>query len=127
MFRKLLGVFGLLWVLAPDRLAQATERWATETPGVPELRSWVVPAIRIEGALYVLIAWRGGGPSAALKKFLGGVGLFALAYPEQFVDYGTRLAYRNPEECEWKSWVYTMARFVGLVYLLMAIDELRRT
>ena len=126
MFRKLLGVLGLLWVLAPGRLAEATERWAAESPGVPELRSWVVPAIRVEGALYVLIAWRGGGSYAALKKSFGGVGLFALAYPEQFVDYGTRLAYRNPDECEWKSWVYTLARFVGLVSLLVAIDELRR-
>ncbi|AUX09112.1 hypothetical protein AArcSl_1483 [Halalkaliarchaeum desulfuricum] len=126
MFRKLLGVLGLLWMLAPDRLAHATERWATETPGVPELRSWVVPAIRLEGAMYVLLAWRGGTPYAALKKVFGGVGLFALAYPEQFVGYGTRLAYRNPEECEWKPGVYTLARFVGLVSLLVAIDELRR-
>lgn len=126
MFRPILGALGLLFVLVPDRLVEATERWATGTPDVSELRSWVVPAVRLEGALYVLLAWRGGVGYSAFKQFLGGIGLLALASPERFVDAGTRLAYENPEECRWKSWVYALTRVLGLAYLLLAIDEFRR-
>lgn len=126
MFRKLLGVLGLAWLLGGDRLADATEQWASATDDVPDLRPWVVPAIRAEGALYVLLAWRGGRAYAAYKKLLGVLGLAALAYPREFVDYGTRGVYADPEECTWESWVYTVVRTAGLACVLLAADQLRR-
>lgn len=69
--------------------------------------------------------WRSDASYSSFKKFLGVIGLLALLYPRTYVDYGAKFAYKDASTCEWKPWVYIGTRLVGLLYVLIAIDDLR--
>jgi hypothetical protein len=125
MLRTILTAVAGVELLTPKALVDAAERLALENPEDCELASWVVPGARIEGLVILLLAWRSDGTYAALKRFLGVVGLLALAFPRAYVDYGSRLAYEDDAAPEWKPWVYPATRLVGLAYVLVALDELR--
>lgn len=127
VFRTVLAVVGLVATLAPRRLIDAAERLALENPDACELKPWVVPAARIEGVAYLVLAGRGDVTYSVFKKSLGVIGLFALSAPRALVDSATGLAYADADACRWKPWVYPFARLVGVCYVLVALDELRRS
>lgn len=125
MFRTLLTAICTVEVLAPATLISAAERAALENHTECEWRSWVTPGARLEGLLFLALLWRSDESYAAFKRFLGAIGLLALCYPHVYVDYGSRLAYTPDSTPDWRPWVYTGTRLVGLCYVLISLDELR--
>jgi hypothetical protein len=125
MLRKILTSVCAVEVLAPEVLIEAAEQIALENPAECELQSWVVPGARLEGLLFLVLMWRSDASYSSFKTFLGLVGVLALLYPRRYVDFGSRVAYTDSSACRWKPWVYTGTRLTGLLYVLIAIDELR--
>jgi len=125
MLREVLTPVCVAEVLAPAALIDAVERVAVENPEACEWRSWVVPGARLEGVALLWLLWRSDESYAALKRFLGLVGLLALLFPRAYVDYGSGLAYTRTSTPEWKPWVYTGTRLVGLLYVLVALSDRR--
>ncbi|WP_049979822.1 hypothetical protein [Halolamina rubra] len=127
MLRKLYSVICAAELLAPRRLIDAAERVALEDPAVSERRSWVVPGARLEGLLFLVMLWRSDRSYSRFKKLLGAAGLIVLLRPRAYVDYGTKASYRDASTVEWRPWVYTGARLVGLLYVLIGLRELGRS
>ena len=125
MLRKLLTTVCTIEVLAPEPLITITERLALDNPEDCDLQSWVTPGARLEGLVILGMMWRSEESYSAFKKFLGVIGLLALLYPRTYVDYGAKVAYTPESTPEWKPWVYTGTRLVGLLYVLMSLNELR--
>lgn len=127
MLRTILLLTGLVGTLLPKGLVETAARFALENPDECELRPWVVPAARAEGVLYLFLARRGGASYSAFEKLLGVIGLLLLWSPRRFVHASARLAYTDAGNCEWKSWVYPVARLFGFVYVLVAANERRKS
>ena len=125
MLRLLLSAIGITELLSPNVLIDRTEQLALENPDDCELRSWVVPGARIEGLLILISMWRSDHSYSEFKQFLGVIGLFALAFPRAYIEFGAELAYTDASDCRWKSWVYFGTRLVGLLYVIIAHGELR--
>ncbi|WP_255152515.1 hypothetical protein [Halorarius halobius] len=126
MLRRLLTVVCVIEVLAPERLIERAEALALANPDDCEVRPWVVPGARVEGAVFLLALWRSDRSYARFKRFLGVVGLLALLYPERYLEVGSELAYVDGSAPRWKPWVAPATRLVGLLYVLVALGELRR-
>lgn len=90
------------------------------------MKPWVVPVTRAEGVFFLFLAWRSDETYSAFKRFLGLFGLLALASPRRVVDSATEMAYTDAARCQWCGWVYPLARLVGALYVLVAVDALRR-
>jgi hypothetical protein len=127
MLRKLFTGICAIEVLAPKALMDAAESVALDDPGASELRSWVVPGARLEGLLFLVMLWRSDRSYSQFKRLLGAIGLLAFLAPRAYVDYGTRAAYRDASTIEWRPWVYTGTRLVGLLYVLVGLRERRRS
>ncbi|WP_049972571.1 hypothetical protein [Haladaptatus cibarius] len=125
MLQLLLSAIGIIELLSPNALLDRAEQLALENSDDCELQSWVIPGARIEGLLIVISMWRSDRSYAAFKRFLGVIGLLALAFPRAYVEYGAELAYTDASDCRWKPWVYVGTRLVGLLYVIIALDELR--
>lgn len=67
----------------------------------------------MEGLAFLLLMWRSDESYSAFKRFLGIIGVLALLFPRGYIDYGSKLAYTETTNPEWKSWVYTGTRIVG--------------
>lgn len=126
MLRKILTGIGLINILSPEALIDAAEQLALENPEECHINSWVVPVARLEGVFYLFLAWKSETSYTEFKKFLGVIGALALLYPRVFVDYAARIAYDDVQNCTWKSWVYPLTRLVGIIYLLISLNELRK-
>nr|WP_233340608.1 hypothetical protein [Haloprofundus sp. MHR1] len=126
MLRKILTLIGIVELCTPDALIEAAEQIALDNPDECELRSWVVPGARIEGFAFLLVMWRSDDSYSAFKKFLGLIGVLALVSPRAYIDYAAPLAYTDANNCNWKPWVYQGTRLVGVLYVLIALTELRR-
>lgn len=125
MLRELLSPVCAVELLAPATLIESAERVALENPEACERRSWVVPGARLEGLVVLWLLWRSDESYAAFKRFLGLVGVLVLLFPRAYVEYGSGVAYTETSSPEWRPWVYTGTRLVGLLYVLVALDELR--
>ena len=125
MLRKVLTATSTVEVLAPGTLIAAAERVALENSDECDWRSWIVPSARLEGAVILWLMWRSDESYSAFKKFLGLIGLLALLFPRAYVDYGSNVAYTETSSPEWKPWVCTGTRLVGLIYVFIALNELR--
>lgn len=123
MLRTILSIIGVIEILSPEQLIDAAERLALENPEGCELEPWVVPIARVEGLSFLFLAWRSRRSYSAFKKFLGVIGLLALLYPRAYVDYAADIAYA--EDCRWRPWVYPVTRVVGLVYVIVGLNEIR--
>jgi hypothetical protein len=123
MLRTLFAAIGTVELLKPAALVSAAERLAMEEPGSAERRSGTLPAVRLEGVVLLFLASQRNRTYSTLKKLLGVVGVLALLAPRAFVDTASRIAYRD--ECTWRPWVYSATRFVGVLYVVVALRELR--
>lgn len=124
MLRKLLTTICTIEVLSPNVLIRNAERLALENPEDCDVRSWVAPVARLEGVVFLILMWRSDASYSTFKKFLGVIGLLALLYPRAYVDYGTKMAYTSASTPEWRPWVYTGTRVIGVLYLLVALTEI---
>ena len=127
MLRKLFTAICTVELLAPRALLDAAESVALADRGASELRPWVMPGARLEGLLFLVMLWRSDRSYSRFKKLLGAVGLLAFLRPRAYVDYGSKAAYSEASTIEWRPWVYTGTRLVGLLYLLVGLRELRRS
>ena len=125
MLRKILTSVCAVEILAPDVLIDTAEQIALENSDECELRVWVRPGARLEGLLFLVMMWRSDDSYSAFKTFLGSIGLLALLYPRTYVDSGGKVAYTEASTPEWRPWVYTGTRIVGLLYVIIALNELR--
>lgn len=125
VLRNLLTAVCTIEVLAPEALITAAERLALDNPDDCDWRSWVTPGARLEGVVFLALMWRSDASYSAFKKFLGLVGILALLYPRTYVDYGGHVAYTTESTPEWRPWVYPGTRLVGLLYVVVALNELR--
>ncbi|WP_458208919.1 hypothetical protein [Haladaptatus sp. NG-SE-30] len=121
MLERLLVVFGLIEIFAPDQLVDRSESLAFENMGDCTLKSWVRTAVRVEGVIFVVLGVR--GRSSAFRRWLGVLGLPALLMPRRYLAFSMNIAYENPTECEWKPWVVPLTRLLGLVYVLVSLRE----
>lgn len=126
MFRALLTAICTAEIVAPEKLVTALEELALENPELAQWRSWVMPGARVEGMVLLWMLWRSDQSYATLKRFVGLLGLLVLLFPRAYVDYGTRLAYTSDSTPEWRPWVYTGTRVVGVFYVLVGLRELLR-
>jgi hypothetical protein len=124
MLRMVLSAIGIIELVSPQALIEAAERIALENPAECELRRWVGPGARMEGLVFLFMMWRSDASYAAFKRFLGVIGILALLYPRSYVDYGSSLAYTEGSDPDWQGWVYPGTRVIGLLYVLVALDEL---
>jgi hypothetical protein len=122
MASKLLTLAGVVEALFPDRTVALAERVAFRDPGEAELRSWIRPAARIEGVLWVLLARR--KTSSLLRVVFGLLGVLLAFAPRRAADLGLKLAYERSETIELASWVVPTTRLVGLVYVLVGLRTL---
>lgn len=125
MLRRIFTAICTGMVLAPAALIEAAERVALENPGACERRSWAVPGARIEGGVFLGLLWWSEDSYSAFKNFLGLVGLLVLVFPRAYVNYGSEIAYTETSSPEWKPWVYTGTRLVGVLYVITALRERR--
>lgn len=86
-----------------------------------------VPGARVEGIDFPFLVWRSEASYSAFKRFPGVIDLLALISPRTYVDYSAELAYTDARSCNWKPWAYPATRLVGLLYVLIALGELRNT
>jgi phage terminase large subunit-like protein len=126
MLRKLFTAICIVEALAPEALITSAERVALNNSSDCEWRPWVTLGARLEGLVFLGMMWWSDASYSAFKKFLGLIGLLALLYPHSYVDHGTNLAYTAESKPEWKPWVYTGTRLVGLLYVIITLNELRR-
>jgi hypothetical protein len=126
MLRKILTPITIVEALWPETLIDAAEEIALDNPDECELKSWMVPGARLEGLVFLVLMWRSDTSYSRFKKFLGVIGILALLYPRAYVDYGAEIAYTDAATCEWKSWVYPGTRLIGLLYVSIALTELRK-
>ncbi|MFC7202357.1 hypothetical protein ACFQJC_02440 [Haloferax namakaokahaiae] len=125
MLRTVLRVVGIVEFFRPGALVRTAERLALENPDECEMRPWMTPVMRSEGAILMVLARRGGSLSS-FKKFVGVIGVLAMLFPRAYVDYGSKIAYADAGNCEWKPWVYPATRLVGVYYVLVALNEFRK-
>lgn len=125
MLRSLLTTICTVEVLAPEALITTAEQLALDNPEDCDWRSWVTPGARLEGLVFLGLMWRSNESYSTFKTFLGLIGLLALLYPRTYVDYGGKIAYTTESTPEWKPWVYPGTRLVGLLYVLISLNELR--
>ena len=126
MLHKVFTTICTVEVIAPEALIESAERFALDNPDECELRDWVIPGARVEGLIFLAMMWASDSSYSTFKRFLGIIGLFAFLFPQTYVDYGGGLAYTSESAPEGKPWVYSGTRLVGIVYLLIAFDGLRR-
>ncbi|WP_266082236.1 hypothetical protein [Haladaptatus caseinilyticus] len=126
MLREVLSLIGVIELLTPEALIDRAEHVALDNPGDCELKLWVVPGTRVEGLALLILMWRSDASYSAFKRFLGIIGILALMYPHEYVSYGAKLAYTDASKCKWKPWVYLGTLLVGLLYVLIALGELRK-
>jgi hypothetical protein len=104
----------------PERVVGFWERLALENPDECTLRWWVIPLARLEGLVFLTLSERETS-GARFEQFLGVLGIPALLFPKQYIDWSTKLAYEDPDRCEWRSWIVPFTRIVGAVYVLAGI------
>lgn len=126
MLRAVLTTIGLIELISPQLFITVAERLALENPDECEMKSWITPVARVEGAVFLVLMWRSDTSYSTFKRFLGVIGFPALLYPRIFTDYGARLAYTEATDCEWRPWVYAATRLVGVLYVIVSFNELRK-
>ncbi|AUV81362.1 hypothetical protein C2R22_06550 [Salinigranum rubrum] len=119
MASRLLTLAGLIEALFPGRIVAVAERLAFDDRGEAELRSWIRPATRIEGVLWVLLSRR--STSSLLRVPVGLLGVLIAVAPRRAADLGLKLAYERSETIELASWVVPAARVIGLAYVLIGL------
>ncbi|WP_280585191.1 hypothetical protein [Halorubrum sp. Boch-26] len=126
MLRAIIGVLGGLTALVPDRIVDAFERVAVANPDEVEARSGLLPTLRAEGVFIVAIALAGGRVYAWTVYVAGAFGSVLLAFPRLYRAVAARFVYDDPKAVEWKAGVDRVLRFVGALYVLWGLRELRR-
>lgn len=123
MIRPLTGLLGVLTALVPDRIVEVFERVAITNPGTNAMRPGARAAIRGEGVLVVLVSLLGGRVYAWTMYVTGAFGAFIAVFPAAYRTIAGRLLYEDPSSVEWNERFSERVRFVGVLYVLLALRE----
>jgi len=126
MARTLLAGLGIVMALFPDRVTDWYQRIAFEDPEAAVGKDWLPAAVRAEGLVIGLLALVGGRGYAWLLNLIGVAGGVVLLFPREYLDWGAGVAYRNPEEIEWVDWFPTLARGLGVLYVVGSLRAYKR-
>ena len=126
MARTLLAGLGILMALFPERVTDRYQRLAFENPEAAVGKGWLNSAVRAEGLVIALVSLVGGRGYGWLLNLMGIAGGIVLLFPKRYLDWGASVAYRNPEEIEWTGWVPTVARGLGVLYVVGSLREYKR-
>lgn len=125
---RIVGVLtGLLMALFPAKFLTTMQNIAVDNPDDYVDRRWVVPYVRAEGLLVVLICLRGGRAYTAFMTFIGAVGAVVLLFPRQYVEYGNRVAYEGSAPFEWRAGYLPGLRALGAVLIVLGYRALTRS
>ncbi|SEL47746.1 hypothetical protein [Haloferax larsenii] len=121
MSRIVFAILGAVVAVFPKQTLTVYEWLAIENRDECTRRSWVVPAVRVEGVVFLVASLLGGKTYQRLLDFSGAVGAVALAAPKQYLGVGGWLSYQSSETVEWNSRFIAVARSFGGLVLLSAI------
>jgi hypothetical protein len=126
MARILGGLVGIVMALFPVKFLMAFENLAAKNPDKFHAKRWLVPYVRTEGLLVALLCLAGGRAYALVMKFIGVVGVIQFLFPKQYVEFGFRLAYEQPDMFEWKRGFLPAVRVIGAFCILLAFRALKQ-
>ena len=126
MGRILLTGLGIVMALFPDRVTDWYQRIAFENPEAAVGKSWLTSAVRAEGLVIALLGLVGGRGYAWLLNLMGLAGGVVVLFPKRYLDWGTGVAYKNHEAIEWAGWFPTVARGLGVLYVVESLRDYRR-
>jgi hypothetical protein len=114
---------GLVVALFPARVRDAFEKLALEEPDEVSPRPSFTPAIRADGVIFVAVSALGGTVSRVSMYVLGLAGGIAPLVPKWARQFSTTVSHENPETVEWKDGLVPVLRGFGMLYLLVASNE----
>ena len=127
MIRSLLATLGLVTALVPDRIVDLFEAIAVKNPDEIAVHSWFNHLIRVEGVVIVLAVLRDGRLYAWLMNLTGLFGAVLVLVPDLYERIAGPLVYEDPESVEWHDHLSDGIRVIGVVYVLLALLNRRRT
>ena len=127
MIRSLLATLGLVTALFPDRIVGLFEAIAVKNPDEIAVHSWFNHLIRVEGVVIVLAALRDGRLYAWVMNLTGLFGAILVLVPDLYERIAGLLVYEDPDSVEWHDHLSDGIRMIGVVYVLLALLNRRRT
>lgn len=133
MLRSLAIGFGLLEVLAPERIVEPAERLAFENPDDGRLRPWTLPMARLEGLAFLWLLVRPNRDRdrdrdrrlSELRLPLSTFGAVLALAPRTTLEFFLDVAYENAADLETRSWVRPATRLLGALYLAVGLFAAR--
>ena len=123
MVRPLSAMYGVALLAVPERVIDAWEPIAYDEMGQAERRSVTVYIARLKGLFFVAYAIS-DDESRTYRSLLGVFGLPAMLAPRQYLETGLQIGYANADEITVRSWVVTLTRVLGAVYVFNALRRL---
>ncbi|APW97112.1 hypothetical protein CHINAEXTREME_04715 [Halobiforma lacisalsi AJ5] len=127
--------FGLLEILAPERIVEPAERLAFENPEDGRLRPWTLPMARLEGLAFLWLLVRPDRNQdrdrdrdrrlSGLQSLLGAFGAVLALAPRTTLEFFLGVAYENAADLETKPWVVPATRLLGALYLAVGLFAAR--
>lgn len=124
--RLIIGVLGVITTLFPDRVIDVFEEVAITNSNDSSTRSWFHSSIRAEGVLITVACLLGGRLYAGMMNLTGLFGAIVLLFPDVYRKVATALMYEQPNQVEWNEQFTSGIRFVGAVYLFVAIRSYKK-
>jgi hypothetical protein len=125
MTRAVFVLLGLVIALVPGRVRETYEQLAFKNPDEVSAKPSFTLAIRAEGLIFVLIGLLGERAYRASMHVLGLAGAIALVVPKQALQVSINVSYERPETIEWKDGLIPLIRAFGVLYLLIACNEVK--
>ncbi len=121
MSRALFASLGALLIVFPRRIVDAYEQLTQTGSEETTRKPWVVTVSRIEGGILLIASLLGGRAYLGMMQVIGAFGAMAASKPRRYLDWGTRMAYDQPETVEWEPRFVQLVRWLGITYVLLAI------
>lgn len=126
MARRVFGLLGIVMALFPSQLRELYEGVAFANPSEVTAKPSFTSAIRAEGLVFVFISLVGGRAYRTLMCLLALAGAVALFVPKQTLRFNMNYSYERPETIEWNDGLVTVIRCFGMLYLVIAFNELTK-
>ncbi|WP_331232627.1 hypothetical protein [Natronorarus salvus] len=126
MTRLIVGGLGVLSALFPYRTIELFETLAIDNPDECSTRPWLGTGIRAEGVVITVASLVGGRAFAGMMTLTGAFGALVLLFPDIYRRIASTLVYEHPRDVEWNEGFTPGVRVIGLGYVFLAVNELRK-
>lgn len=120
MLRRSFGILGVILALFPNRVIEWYEQVAFADRGESSPKTWLSPAIRAKGVVFIFASLTGGILYRGLLFGTGVAGILAFLFPKQYLKTGIKVAYTHSGDVVWKPLFITIARILGGCYAIAA-------